>query len=124
MATEVPLKVLVSMMSAPASRYWECISRITSGLVSTSGTVADVCGAGSQISGTSVLSFTGGSLAAYFAVATALGFQALYAPNPDFGAILFEDYFSLVLWAFGFQGAQGCDDGETNFDGIHPGTCR
>ena len=49
---------------------------------------------------------TGGSLAAYFAVATALGFQALYAPNPDFGAILFEDYFSLVLWAFGFQGAK------------------
>ena len=49
---------------------------------------------------------TGGGLSAYFAVATALGFQALYAPNPDFGAILFEDYFSLVLWAFGFQGAK------------------
>lgn len=48
----------------------------------------------------------GGSLTAYFAVATALGFQILYAPNPDFGAILFEDYFSLVLWAFGFQGAK------------------
>ncbi|MCP4406016.1 MAG: hypothetical protein GY801_53080 [bacterium] len=49
---------------------------------------------------------TGGSLTSYFVVATALGFQILYAPNPDFGAILFEDYFSLVLWAFGFQGAK------------------
>ena len=33
-----------------------------SGLVSSSGTLNDVCGAGSQISGTSVLSFSGGSL--------------------------------------------------------------
>ncbi|MCP3962481.1 MAG: DUF11 domain-containing protein [bacterium] len=34
------------------------------GLASTSGTMADVCGAGSQISGTDLLSLTGGSLAA------------------------------------------------------------
>ncbi|PID56656.1 hypothetical protein CSB45_10510 [candidate division KSB3 bacterium] len=49
---------------------------------------------------------TGGSLSAYFAAAVALGFQSLYAPSPDFGAVLFEDYFSLVLWAFGFQGVK------------------
>ena len=49
---------------------------------------------------------TSGTLASYFIIATALGFQILYAPNPDFGAILFEDYFSLVLWAFGFEGAK------------------
>ena len=35
-----------------------------SGLVSVSGTSTDVCGSGSQLSGTDVLSFTGGSLAA------------------------------------------------------------
>ncbi len=35
-----------------------------SGLVSASGSLADICGSGSQISGTSLLSFTGGSLAA------------------------------------------------------------
>ncbi len=49
---------------------------------------------------------TYGTLASYFVISTALGFQILYAPNPDFGAILFEDYFSLVLWAFGLQGAK------------------
>ncbi len=49
---------------------------------------------------------TYGSLASYFAVATALGFQILYNPNPDFGAIVFEDYFSLVLWALGLEGAK------------------
>lgn len=49
---------------------------------------------------------TYGSLAAYFAVATALGFQILYNPNPDFGAIVFEDYFSLALWALGLEGAK------------------
>ena len=49
---------------------------------------------------------TFGSLAAYFAAATAIGFQILYNPNPDFGAILFKDYFSLVLWAFGLEGAK------------------
>ena len=32
------------------------------GLASTSGTLTDVCGTGSQISGTTVLSFTGGTL--------------------------------------------------------------
>jgi len=35
-----------------------------SGLASVSGTLTDICGVGSQISGTSLLSFTGGSLAA------------------------------------------------------------
>ena len=49
---------------------------------------------------------TYGTLASYFVVATALGFQILYAPNPDFGATLFEDYFSLGLWAFGLEGAK------------------
>ena len=34
-----------------------------SGLVSTSGTLTDICGTGSQITGTSFLSFTGGNLA-------------------------------------------------------------
>jgi hypothetical protein len=49
---------------------------------------------------------TYGTLASYFVISTALGFQILYAPNPDFGAKLFEDYFSLGLWAFGLQGAK------------------
>ncbi len=49
---------------------------------------------------------TYGSLATYFVVATTLGFQILYAPNPDFGSMLFEDYFSLVLWALGLEGAR------------------
>jgi hypothetical protein len=49
---------------------------------------------------------TYGTLASYFVVATALGFQILYTPNPDFGATIFEDYFSLVLWAFGIEGAR------------------
>jgi hypothetical protein len=49
---------------------------------------------------------TYGTLASYFVVATALGFQILYTPNPDFGAIVFKDYFSLVLWAFGIEGAR------------------
>ncbi|MBD3324859.1 hypothetical protein GF339_09760 [candidate division KSB3 bacterium] len=49
---------------------------------------------------------TYGTLSSYFVIATVLGFQILYVPNPDFGAILFEDYLSLVLWAFGLEGAK------------------
>ncbi len=49
---------------------------------------------------------TYGAVASYFVVATTLGFQILYTPNHDFGALLFADYFSLILWAFGFEGAK------------------
>ena len=49
---------------------------------------------------------TYGTLASYFVIATTLGFQILYAPSPDFGALSFEHYFSLVLWAFGLEGAK------------------
>ncbi|PIE35787.1 hypothetical protein CSA56_02870 [candidate division KSB3 bacterium] len=49
---------------------------------------------------------TYGTLASYFVISTALGFQILYAPNHAFGASVFEDYFALVLWAFGLQGAK------------------
>ena len=49
---------------------------------------------------------TYGTLASYFVIATTLGFQILYAPSPDFGALPFEHYFSLVLWAFGLEGAK------------------
>ena len=49
---------------------------------------------------------TYGTLASYFVIATTLGFQILYAPSPDFGALPFEDYFSLILWAFGLEGAK------------------
>lgn len=47
-----------------------------------------------------------GTLASYFVVATGLGFQILYAPDPDFGALVFKDYFSLLLWALGLEGAK------------------
>ncbi|GAK57367.1 ATPase involved in DNA repair [Candidatus Vecturithrix granuli] len=49
---------------------------------------------------------TYGSLVIYFSAAIALGFQILYAPSPDFGSIVFEDYFSLVLWALGLEGVR------------------
>ncbi|MDY0092407.1 MAG: hypothetical protein RBT80_06880 [Candidatus Vecturithrix sp.] len=49
---------------------------------------------------------TYGSVVIYFSAAIALGFQILYAPSPDFGAIVFEDYFSLVLWALGLEGVR------------------
>lgn len=49
---------------------------------------------------------TYGAVASYFVVAATLGFQILYAPNHDFGALPFPDYFSLILWAFGFEGAK------------------
>lgn len=49
---------------------------------------------------------TYGSLVIYFSAAIALGYQILYAPSPDFGAIVFEDYFSLVLWALGLEGVR------------------
>ncbi len=47
---------------------------------------------------------TYGSISTYFVAATLLGVQILYTPNADFGAIVFEDYLSLVLWAFGVEG--------------------
>lgn len=47
-----------------------------------------------------------GTLASYFVVATVLGFQILYVPDPDFGALAFKDYLSLVLWALGLEGAK------------------
>ena len=43
--------------------FTDDMEAVISGLISTSGTQNDVCGAGSQISGTSTLSFTGGQLA-------------------------------------------------------------
>ena len=49
---------------------------------------------------------TYGAVASYFVVAATLGFQILYAPNHDFGALPFPDYFGLILWAFGFEGAK------------------
>lgn len=49
---------------------------------------------------------TYGSLVIYFSAATALGYQILYAPSPDFGSIVFEDYFSLVLWALALEGVR------------------
>jgi hypothetical protein len=39
-------------------------------------------------------------------IATILGIQILYAPDPDFGAFVFKDYLSLVLWAIGLEGAK------------------
>ncbi len=47
-----------------------------------------------------------GALASYFVVALVLGLQILYASNPDFGALPFEDYLGLILWAFGLEGAK------------------
>lgn len=44
--------------------FSDLLDNALSGLVSTSGTLTDVCGTGSQISGTSGLTFSGGSLAA------------------------------------------------------------
>jgi len=49
---------------------------------------------------------TYGTLSSYFVIATVLGMQILYAPNPDFGALFFKDYLSLVLWALGLEGAK------------------
>jgi hypothetical protein len=49
---------------------------------------------------------TYGTLASYFVIATILGIQILYAPDPDFGAFVFKDYLSLVLWAIGLEGAK------------------
>ncbi len=42
--------------------FTDDLDAVLSGLVSTAGVVADVCGAGSQLSGTSLLTLTGGSL--------------------------------------------------------------
>lgn len=44
--------------------FTDDLDAVATGLASTSGTLADVCGVGSEISGTGLLSFTGGSLAA------------------------------------------------------------
>jgi hypothetical protein len=49
---------------------------------------------------------TYGTLASYFVLATLLGMQILYAPDPDFGAFVFKDYLSLVLWALGLEGTK------------------
>lgn len=45
-------------------QFTDDLDAVLSGLVSVSGTQTNVCGAGSQISGSSLLTFTGGSLAA------------------------------------------------------------
>ena len=47
-----------------------------------------------------------GTLGSYFVVTTLLGLQILYAPDADFGALVFKDYFSLILWALGLEGAR------------------
>lgn len=49
---------------------------------------------------------TYGTLTSYFVVTTILGLQMLYTPDPDFGALVFKDYFSLLLWALGLEGAR------------------
>jgi hypothetical protein len=49
---------------------------------------------------------TYGTLSSYFVIATVLGMQILYAPDPDFGTFFFKDYLSLVLWAIGLEGAK------------------
>jgi hypothetical protein len=49
---------------ATAIAFSDDLDAALSGLASVSGTLTDVCGVGSQIAGTSTLSFTGGSLAA------------------------------------------------------------
>ncbi|MEM1056355.1 MAG: T9SS type A sorting domain-containing protein [Bacteroidota bacterium] len=50
--------------NATAIAFTDDLDAVLTGLVSTSGTQADVCGTGSSLSGTSTLSFTGGTLAA------------------------------------------------------------
>lgn len=49
---------------------------------------------------------TYGTFGSYFVITTLLGLQILYAPDADFGAMAFKDYFSLVLWALGLEGAK------------------
>ncbi|MDH3404749.1 MAG: hypothetical protein OEP45_14110, partial [Acidobacteriota bacterium] len=49
---------------ATAITFTDSLSAVLPGLVSTSGTLSDVCGTGSQITGTSNLVFTGGNLLA------------------------------------------------------------
>ena len=46
------------------------------------------------------------TLGSYFVVTTLLGLQILYAPDADFGALVFKDYFSLILWALGLEGTK------------------
>ena len=53
-----------SGLDATNIEFSDSLNAVLSGLASTSGTLTDVCGSGSQISGTSSLSFTGGNLLA------------------------------------------------------------
>jgi len=60
---ELTLTNLSDVDSITGIAFTDDLDAALSGLVSVSGTLLDVCGAGSQITGTDVLSFTGGSLA-------------------------------------------------------------
>ncbi len=53
-----------STVDATGINFTDTLSGVLSGLSSTSGTLTDVCGAGSQITGTTSLTFTGGNLLA------------------------------------------------------------
>jgi len=65
---DVTLRFTITNLSAADAlsnvAFTDDLDAVITGLASTSGTSADVCGTGSEITGTSVLAFTGGSLAA------------------------------------------------------------